>query len=97
MKHVNQIEDLPPADSFCAVKSTTIYTPGDERSRTCPGHGYPESWDPAIELISFSTMDDLSAWATKNHADLRKYKFFKMTPLTVEPTVHVKIANAPLR
>lgn len=91
MKHVSKYQDLPRGDSFCAIKNTTTYTPGDERSRTHPGHGYPESWDPTIEMISFGSSDDLSTWASKNLGDLSKYRFFKMVPMRVEPTFTIGV------
>jgi hypothetical protein len=92
MKNIKRIEDIPTSTSFCAVRGTTIYTPGDQRSRDYPGHGYPESWDPAIEMISFVDQNALEVWAGKNHKELEKYKLFKMTPITVEQTVSLKIA-----
>ena len=30
---------------WIVIVTETHYTPGDQRSRDCPGHGYPESWD----------------------------------------------------
>ncbi len=98
MKHISYPKELPKdGESFCAIKGTTIYTPGDQRSKDCPGHGYPESWDPAIEMISFGTSDELATWATKNHADLSKYLFFKLTPLHLEPTVTISVTAPATR
>lgn len=39
-------------DKYAIIRSVTTYTPGDERSRQCPGHGYPESWDTHAEFTA---------------------------------------------
>ena len=36
-------EDVPMGEHFAILCLRSIYIPGDERSRTNPGHGYPES------------------------------------------------------
>ena len=44
MKRVNSPADIPahPHYAILVYKSQSVTIPGDERSRTCPGHGYPE-------------------------------------------------------
>jgi hypothetical protein len=44
MKTVNGPNDIPEGHHYAILifKSTSVYIPGDERSRTNPGHGYPE-------------------------------------------------------
>ena len=43
------INDIPDGDVFLILKPTSVHVPGDERSRTNPGHGYPaetiHSWN----------------------------------------------------
>lgn len=51
---------------YAVIKKETIYTPGDERSRTHPGHGYPESWDTIENLQKFKTEEELKAWIERN-------------------------------
>ena len=47
MKSTNFIcehaSDIPKVDHFAIIEFTSITIPGDEHSRTNPGHGYPES------------------------------------------------------
>lgn len=57
---------------YLLIDSTTIHIPGDERSRTNPGHGYPEStqsipvlkWFDSEELL----LDYMETWG-KNIQD----------------------------
>lgn len=48
-KFAHSPEDVPAGEHFAILCSKSIYIPGDERSRTNPGHGYPASteqtWD----------------------------------------------------
>lgn len=41
----NRVSELPNQGFFAILTTTGVYTPGDERSRTNPGHGYPASTD----------------------------------------------------
>lgn len=40
--YVHKTTDLPPGEHFCILKIESVTIPGDERSRTNPGHGYGE-------------------------------------------------------
>lgn len=51
--------DLPPGDHHCIIKFSTVYIPGDERSRTNPGRGYPESTETTITCAVYPTRE---AW-----------------------------------
>lgn len=44
---------------YLLIESKTIYIPGDERSRTNPGHGYPESVESCPVLKWFDTDEEL--------------------------------------
>lgn len=45
MKAVKGPSDIPEGHHYAILifKSTSVHIPGDERSRTNPGHGYPAS------------------------------------------------------
>jgi hypothetical protein len=36
------MDRIPQEEHFAVVYSDSIFIPGDERSRTNPGHGYPD-------------------------------------------------------
>lgn len=44
---------------YLLIDSRTIHIPGDERSRTNPGHGYPESDESVPVLKWFDNERDL--------------------------------------
>ena len=42
-KFVNQLSDIPSGEHWAIIDEVGVFIPGDERSRTNPGHGYPET------------------------------------------------------
>lgn len=66
MKYAFEKSDVPTQPHYAVLVFSSIYIPGDERSRTHPGHGYPESWEKTVKYISFSTEGELSTWISEN-------------------------------
>lgn len=66
MQQVKSPSDVPMGHHYAVIiyKSFTVHTPGDERSRTNPGHGYPESTD---------TYNNAEHWITTDIADWKKF------------------------
>lgn len=42
MTYVHKLSDIPKGEHYVILKIGSVFIPGDERSRTNPGHGYPE-------------------------------------------------------
>jgi hypothetical protein len=64
------------AKEFYAVFVKSSYrVPGDERSRTNPGHGYPEHDVDCTEVIEFGTLEELKAWVERNGNGYGSKKF----------------------
>lgn len=51
---VNRISDIPAKEHWAIITSSTITIPGDERSRTSPGHGYPEHSENCLRYEAFT-------------------------------------------
>ena len=47
MVRVRKPDQVPPGTHYAVIvyETTSVHVPGDERSRTCPGHGYPAHTD----------------------------------------------------
>ncbi len=55
---------------FCVLEFFNVFIPGDERSRTHPGHGYPDSTESHSRLIRFDTQEALEEWLlSKRHSN----------------------------
>jgi hypothetical protein len=52
------LADIPHGPHWAIVSTTSITIPGDERSRTHPGHGYPEHTETFITYQAFTSEDE---------------------------------------
>ena len=57
-KYPKTVQEIPDAPFFAVLESTSVYIPGDERSRTNPGHGYPERTESYWNLVVFATEEE---------------------------------------
>lgn len=66
MRQVKGPEDVPSEPHFAVIiyGKRSVWVPGDERSRTAPGHGYPEHTDH---------FDDLEHWVTTERSVLEEF------------------------
>lgn len=53
-KYVHAPNEIPTGEHWAIIKGTSVFIPGDERSRTAPGHGYPERTENYIEYAAFT-------------------------------------------
>jgi len=49
--HITSVDKLPQGEHWAILEDSSIHIPGDERSRTNPGHGYPASTEHIIALL----------------------------------------------
>lgn len=50
MKYIRSLNDVPKEPHYVILKIDSVHIPGDERSRTHPGHGYPASTEHHPEM-----------------------------------------------
>ena len=91
MKYIANKTEFPTTAHFAVLIFDTIYMPGDERSRTNPGHGYGESYEHTIKYIRFDTRDELESWVDSAEKSRVKteYKVIEVKPLVVQTKVSV--------
>jgi hypothetical protein len=53
MKYCKSPADIPGKPHWAILEFGSITIPGDERSRTNPGHGYPEHTETTTTYIAF--------------------------------------------
>ncbi len=61
MKKILGVTDFPSGHHYLIIVSKTesIYIPGDERSRTNPGHGYPEHTETVHSFVMIACVDEV--------------------------------------
>lgn len=55
---VSKPDQLPQGEHWAIIKGISVFIPGDERSKTNPGHGYPESTEHHITYQAYKTEKD---------------------------------------
>jgi hypothetical protein len=101
MKTVTTASDCLDKPHFAVLQFDSITIPGDERSRTNPGHGYPESTEHIVRYTRFDDEADMKKWVEKEEKNRRTYggyrniyKVIWVNPLTV--STEVKISVGPV-
>ena len=86
---------IPNEKHFAAlVLKTNIDHEGDERSRTCPGHGYPAHTETvhSIDYIPFNSKKEMDEWVVKAETktyEKPKYRLIEAQPLVAKITATV--------
>jgi len=86
---------IPDTPFYAVTFETSITIPGDERSRTHPGHGYPEHTVSTQEIVIFKTQKDFTDWVVAENAKphgKRQFTPIYCTPLKLETRVQILIS-----
>lgn len=77
---------------WVAVEMDSYTVPGDERSRTNPGHGYPEHTVATETITRFTTIEGLTEWVRRREDSpySKKYEIWECEALKVEREVSVR-------
>lgn len=94
---VKDISKFPSNAHYAALvfKTNDIYHEGDQRSRDCPGHGYPAYTETveSIEYIAFSNEQMMSDWVIaqtkKDSYNRPKYQLILASPVAAQLTTKV--------
>lgn len=75
---------------FMLVTKRTIHIPGDERSRTHPGHGYPESTEK-VDHIEFYDTEVAITQAIDRLGHFVEYRVFSVQELKVKRETKISL------
>ena len=81
--YVNAKRDMPDEPHWAILKFGSIHVPGDERSRTNPGHGYPAHNEPVVKYEVYLTEEAMLA--AVRQIEERPYHTESYTVIKVEP------------
>lgn len=94
MKWCHSISDIPKEPHYAILSSKSTYIPGDERSRTHPGHGYPESTEYSWDYIVFPDRATWESEVKKRTSSVFGSKDFvaiSATPAIISTTIQVDV------
>jgi hypothetical protein len=92
-KHVSKLSEIPEGENWVALEERSVTIPGDERSKTNPGHGYPESVTHFLDIIVFDDKEAMESWIKYQDKQYSKssYKVVCIRTLQVKKTTTVEI------
>jgi hypothetical protein len=89
----SHIDEIPEGECFAIITIGSVHIPGDERSRSAPGHGYPERTEYFPQLQVFT---DEEEWKQTIGEMVRanprqKLRAFVMKPASITTSVLVNV------
>lgn len=94
MKWCHSLSDIPKEPHYAILEQRSISIPGDERSRTHPGHGYPASTEQVWDYIVFKDRDEWETEVKKRMASefgRKDFMAISATPATINTTIQVEV------
>lgn len=84
-KYCKRKSDVPSVKHYAIIMFGSYTVAGDERSRTNPGHGYPEHTESTAEYLAYL---DRAEWETQiQRLTLDKFGSKDFAALVVDPVV----------
>ncbi len=83
--------EVPKNEHYAVIVTETVYHEGDERSRTCPGHGYPAYTETFPKYIPFKGLLEFETWIKQNKD--KEFVAIKAIPLKITTEIVVKVAE----
>lgn len=95
MKYISDKSKIPTTPHWALLEFGSIFIPGDERSRTNPGHGYGDSTESTIKYMVFDSQEEITAYLQREATStfgsrLDKYQAVFVQPKFVTTTVTIK-------
>ena len=94
IKYCHSKSEVPTASHWAIIKFGQIVIPGDERSRSNPGHGYPEEIKNYVDYIAFTNVDEWSRevehLSTLAFGD-KEFVAMKVTPAIIRTKLTIEI------
>lgn len=77
--HVTTPPDVPAGEHWAIIGGGSIYVPGDVRSITAPGHGYPAHNEPVITYLAFTDEAEFKTELAKQLSEKRPVRGIHVT------------------
>ena len=84
-------DHVPKGKHYAIVIFSSYTVPGDERSRQCPGHGYPEHSEDKAEYIAFTDRAEWEAEVQRMSLATYKDNFVALVVDRANVTTEIKV------
>lgn len=94
-KYPRKVDELPGEEFFAILTPTSVTIPGDERSRTNPGHGYPEHTVDHWEMEVFADKHEWEVEIMRRYSQqrfgARDFKAIRAIPAKIKREVKIEV------
>jgi len=96
MIYVDTKTKAPAESHFASLEFSTVFIPGDERSKSHPGHGYPDRHESVVKYIVFKDNEELQNYVERKENPSygtpdKNYMVVEIKPLKVTKKISVDI------
>jgi hypothetical protein len=91
---LSQVSNIPTHEHYAIITFASVFIPGDERSRTNPGHGYPASTETYNHYYIYESRADWEAEVSKMTLNKEKFLAIHAKPASVSVETKVKISSS---
>jgi hypothetical protein len=97
--YVQKPDQLPKGEHWAIIEGSSVSVPGDERSRTAPGHGYPEHTDYHITYHAFTDKQEFETELARQLESNTRWGYGRSVvgihvSGVYQPTTHVELTEA---
>lgn len=96
-KYCHSNKDVPKTKHYAIITFGTYTVPGDERSRTNPGHGYPEHTEHTADYVAYEDRAEWEKEVSRLTLDTgfgrRDFVALIVEPVSVKTHVSVEVGN----
>ena len=89
--YASKLNDIPDKPHWVILTPKSTYIPGDERSRTNPGHGYPAHTEYSLYHQVFLSEEEWVAEIKKLSGRKSPFRAMKVEPAKVSVSVEVSV------
>lgn len=89
----DRAKSIPKEPHFAIVCTSSYYTPGDQRSRDVPGHGYPGGSTSIVTYRWFLDRDEWEEGCLEAHNRREEFVAMEVKPAQVAIKAEVKLRD----
>jgi hypothetical protein len=98
-KYCTSKNEVPTIPHWAIITFSSICIPGDERSRTAPGHGYPEHYESTASYCAYTDETEWSKEVKRMSLEKNPENFVAVyvAPATITTKVEVGIHPSKMK
>lgn len=90
-KYAHYLNEVPTTEHWAIITGASILIPGDDRSLTHPGHGYPASTEHYLSYEVFFTEENFKSAVIEKTKRNLEFRAIHVIPTEITTTIDIKV------